>query len=78
MDTVYLSDPGYPVHNLQFDYAGFKNIRTYRYWDSENRSIDFDGMMQDLENAPARSVVLLQACCHNPTGKYSMNLLLNF
>lgn len=68
IDTIYLSDPGYPVHDLQFRHANFKNINTYRYWDVKNRSIDFDGMIQDLNNAAARSVVMLQACCHNPTG----------
>ena len=73
IDTVYLSDPGFPVHNLQFRHANFANIRAYRYWHAENRSIDFDGMMQDLQEAPPRSVVLLQACCHNPTGKWRIS-----
>lgn len=48
--------------------AGFTNAREYRYWDADSRSIDFNGMKEDLKNAPERSVIILHACAHNPTG----------
>lgn len=40
----------------------------YRYFDSETRGVDFDGMIADLKTAKAGDVVLLHGCCHNPTG----------
>lgn len=48
--------------------AGFTDVRTYRYWDGKNRSLDFDGMLEDLIQAPEDSVVILHVCAHNPTG----------
>lgn len=41
---------------------------TYRYWDAATKSLDFDGLIADLSAAPERSVVVLHACAHNPTG----------
>lgn len=55
-------------HPRVMNQAGFPNIREYRYWSSETRSIDIDGMINDLENAPEGAAVLLHACAHNPTG----------
>lgn len=55
-------------HNLVFVNAGFTDPRVYRYWDPVNRSIDFQGMMEDLRGAPPNSVVIFHACAHNPTG----------
>ncbi len=40
----------------------------YRYYDAERRGVDFDGMLADLTAAEAGTVVVLHACCHNPTG----------
>lgn len=48
--------------------AGFTSYRSYRYWDTANKCLDFNGMMEDLRNAPENSVILLHACAHNPTG----------
>lgn len=48
--------------------GGFKNTREYRYWDAAGRNIDFDGMIEDLSNAPENAVIILHACAHNPTG----------
>ena len=48
--------------------TGFESYRTHRYWDAERRSLDFDGMIEDLRKVPENSTVLLQACAHNPTG----------
>ena len=55
-------------HEVTFMYGGFSEYRKYRYWDPVKRGVDFDGMIQDLREAPANSVVVLQACAHNPTG----------
>lgn len=43
-------------------------MRKYRYWSASTRGLDFEGMMEDLRNAPADSVIILHACAHNPTG----------
>ena len=48
--------------------AGFESYRFYRYWSKERKTLDFQGMIEDLRNAPENSAVLLQACGHNPTG----------
>lgn len=55
-------------HSRILTAAGFTDIRTYRYYNSKTRSVDIDGMLEDLENAPKGSIVLLHAACHNPTG----------
>ena len=48
--------------------AGFQTYKSYRYWNEATKGLDFEGMMEDLRNAPANSVILLHACAHNPTG----------
>lgn len=55
-------------HRLVFLKAGFENAREYRYWSETNRGLDLEGMLEDLRNAPEKSVVILHACAHNPTG----------
>ena len=55
-------------HEIMFLYAGFSNSRQYRYWDPVTKGVDFDGMIEDLREAPAHSVIVLHACAHNPTG----------
>lgn len=55
-------------HARIFGRAGFKDIRSYRYWNPRNCSVDLDGMLEDLENGPEGSVILLHSCAHNPTG----------
>uniref|UniRef100_A0A4D5R9V9 Aspartate aminotransferase n=1 Tax=Scolopendra viridis TaxID=118503 RepID=A0A4D5R9V9_SCOVI len=66
--TYYVSDPTWENHRLLFNYAGYAECKVYRYWDNNNRKLDFDGMIEDLKNAPENSVVILHACAHNPTG----------
>lgn len=66
--TIYVSAPTWPNHNLIFKHAGFKEIKQYRYWDAAQRKINFEGLLEDLDKAPADSVVSLHACAHNPTG----------
>jgi len=66
--VVYSSNPTWGNHSLVFLNAGFESYRSYRYWDEAKKGLDFDGMIEDLKNAPADSVVILHACAHNPTG----------
>jgi len=65
--TVWVSNPTWPNHVSILNYLGMKNT-AYRYFDTETRGVDFDGMMEDLADAQAGDVVLLHGCCHNPTG----------
>lgn len=63
---IWLSDPTWPIHETIFAAAGLK-ISHYPYVDSDNR-LDVEGMLAALEQVPLGDVVLLHACCHNPTG----------
>ena len=64
---VFVSDPTWPNHVSILGYLGIPVVK-YRYFDSETRAVDFDGMMEDLADVPSDDVVLLHGCCHNPTG----------
>ncbi|TDO16690.1 MULTISPECIES: aromatic amino acid transaminase [Halomonas] len=64
--AIWVSDPTWPNHLGIFPAAGL-TLRKYPYVDAENR-LDFDGMLAALEQIPEGDVVLLHACCHNPTG----------
>ncbi len=64
---VLISDPSWENHRGIFTNAGF-TVETYAYYDAARRGIDFDGMLASLNAAPAGTIVLLHACCHNPTG----------
>ena len=65
--AVYMSDPTYDNHRPLFEEAGFR-IETYPYYDPRTRGIRFPEMLACLKGIPKGSVVLLHACCHNPTG----------
>lgn len=65
--TVLISDPSWENHRALFTNAGFP-VETYPYYDAANRGINFDGMLSALNAAPAGTVIVLHACCHNPTG----------
>jgi aromatic-amino-acid transaminase len=64
---VWVSDPTWENHRAMFEGAGFK-VHTYPYYDAANGGLKFDAMLATLRTLPARSIVLLHACCHNPTG----------
>lgn len=66
--VFYYSDPTWENHHKVFMDAGFETPRTYRYWNQTTRSIDFEGLLADLEAAPEGAVIILHACAHNPTG----------
>jgi aromatic-amino-acid transaminase len=65
--TVYISDPSWENHRALFESAGFP-VETYPYYDAATRGVNFEGMKAKLNSLPAGSVILLHACCHNPTG----------
>ena len=65
--TVLISNPSWENHRALFTRAGF-TVETYRYYEPSLHGIDVDGMLEDLRNAEAGTIVLLHACCHNPTG----------
>ena len=64
---VMISDPSWENHRALFTNAGF-TVESYPYYDAATRGIDFAGMLAALHSAPAGTIVVLHACCHNPTG----------
>lgn len=64
---IYISNPSWENHRALFEAANF-TVETYPYYDPETRGVDFDGMVATLKRLPAQSIVVLHACCHNPTG----------
>jgi aromatic-amino-acid transaminase len=64
---VWISDPSWENHRALFEGAGFI-VNQYPYYSADTRGLDFDGMCSALDAIPAGSIVVLHACCHNPTG----------
>ncbi|MDE2397350.1 MAG: aspartate/tyrosine/aromatic aminotransferase, partial [Burkholderiales bacterium] len=64
---VWVSDPTWDNHRAMFEGAGLK-VHTYPYYDPATGGLRFDAMVETLSSLPPQSVVLLHACCHNPTG----------
>jgi len=64
---VLISDPSWENHRALFVQAGF-TVETYPYYDGARRGVDFGGMLDALDSAAAGTIVVLHACCHNPTG----------
>ena len=64
---VYISDPSWENHRALFEAAGFE-VDVYPYFDADTRGVRFDAMIGHLKALPANAIVLLHACCHNPTG----------
>jgi aromatic-amino-acid transaminase len=65
--TVLISDPSWENHRALFEGAGFP-VKTYPYYDAAMHSVNFEDMEAALRNAGPDSIVVLHACCHNPTG----------
>ena len=65
--AVYVSDPTWDNHRSMFEGSGVK-VHTYPYYDPATGGVRFDAMCEAIAKLPARSIVLLHACCHNPTG----------
>ena len=64
---VWISDPSWENHRALFEFAGFK-VQAYPYYDPATHGLKFDAMLDTLRKLPAGTVVVLHACCHNPTG----------
>ena len=64
---VWVSDPTWDNHRAMFEGAGFQ-VNTYPYYDATTGGLKFDAMLSAIDALPAQSIVLLHACCHNPTG----------
>lgn len=65
--AVYISSPSWENHRALFESAGFE-VREYKYYDAATRSLDFAGFLASVKAMPTGSIVVLHACCHNPTG----------
>jgi aromatic-amino-acid transaminase len=64
---VLISDPSWENHRALFTHAGFP-VETYPYYEAATRGIAFEGLLAKLAASPAGTIVVLHACCHNPTG----------
>jgi aromatic-amino-acid transaminase len=65
--SVYISAPSWENHRALFEAAGFV-VHEYPYYAPERHGLDFEAMKAALAGLPPRSIVLMHACCHNPTG----------
>jgi aromatic-amino-acid transaminase len=64
---VWISEPSWENHRQLFEAAGF-TVKSYAYYEPTTHGLDFAGMQRALNTIPAGSIVVLHACCHNPTG----------
>jgi aspartate/tyrosine/aromatic aminotransferase len=67
VENIWVSNPTWANHGAVFASANL-SVKPYRYYDAQTQSLDFDGMLEDLQQANANEAVLLHGCCHNPTG----------
>ena len=65
--TIAISRPSWENHRAVFGAAGFEVVE-YSYFDEQTHGVDFPAMLADLQKLQPGTVVLLHACCHNPTG----------
>ncbi|MDR0440166.1 MAG: aspartate/tyrosine/aromatic aminotransferase [Candidatus Accumulibacter sp.] len=65
--VIYISAPSWENHQAIFEGSGFR-VESYPYYDAATRGVDFAAMKRHLGTLPVGSVVVLHACCHNPTG----------
>jgi aromatic-amino-acid transaminase len=65
--SVAISEPSWENHRAIFEAAGFR-VLSYPYYDAVTQGLNFPGMLEGLRALPAQTIVVLHACCHNPTG----------
>ncbi|RMZ79320.1 hypothetical protein DV737_g3474, partial [Chaetothyriales sp. CBS 132003] len=65
--TIYVPTPSWANHKAVFTDSGLE-VKQYKYYDKDTIGLDFAGLIADLKAAPAKSIVLLHTCAHNPTG----------
>lgn len=64
---IWISDPTWANHKGVFKTAGFE-LAEYSYYNSDTKAVDFEAMVASLKSVPVGDIVLLHACCHNPSG----------
>lgn len=64
---IYISDPSWENHRAIFEYAGY-TVKTYPYYDAATNGLKFGDMLAALNAMPRGAIIVLHACCHNPTG----------
>jgi aromatic-amino-acid transaminase len=64
---VAISNPSWENHRALFEGAGFEVV-DYPYYDAATHGVDVDAMLAGLASLPKGAIVVLHACCHNPTG----------
>ena len=64
---VWISDPSWENHRALFEAAGFQ-VNNYPYYDAASHGVNIDALLACLNSLPANDIVVLHACCHNPTG----------
>jgi aspartate aminotransferase len=64
---IYIPNPSWGNHKAIFTNAGLE-VKTYSYYDAASSTLDFENLVKDIKSIPPRSVILLHACAHNPTG----------
>ena len=64
---AWISDPSWENHRALLEFAGFK-VNNYAYYDAATHGLRFDAMLASLNQIPEGDLVVLHACCHNPTG----------
>lgn len=67
VEKVAISDPSWANHRALMTSGGL-NVSSYTYYDANSKSLDFEGMLQSIQQLPENSAILMHACCHNPTG----------
>jgi len=65
--TIWVTSPTWANHISMFQAAGLK-VKEYAYYDYDTKGLQEDAMFADLATVPAGDVVLVHACCHNPSG----------
>jgi aspartate aminotransferase, cytoplasmic len=65
--TVYITNPTWSNHQQVFESLGFK-VESIKYYDPKTKSLDFESYLLALKAAPLKSIIILHACAHNPTG----------
>ncbi|MEO6026026.1 MAG: amino acid aminotransferase [Candidatus Binatia bacterium] len=65
--NVWISEPSWENHRALFESAGF-TVQSYPYYDAATKGLKFDALLEGLKKIPSGDVVVLHACCHNPTG----------
>ncbi len=65
--TIWVSSPTWANHTGIFTTAGFR-VKSYPYYDAETKGLDYGAFLEGLKKIPAGDIVILHACCHNPSG----------